>query len=92
MVVRRYLLTFRLDCLNRSGKDCKAVPSYNEETLPQNRIAYQGTDHMRTNNFSIDNKFRESVPLLRVGGLLRPTRSTSLVSHYSCQANNDRNK
>lgn len=62
-----YYLVFRFDYLNRSWEKIEIVPFQSKETLKQNKIAWQGTDHAGTNSFSLDNKFRESASSLFIG-------------------------
>lgn len=87
-----YYLVFGFDYLNRSWKEVEIVPSQFKETLKQNKIAWQGTDHARINSFSLDNKFRESASLLFIGRSSRQRNLLPLVRHYSCKMNGDSSK
>jgi hypothetical protein len=82
---------FRLDYLNRSGTMSGAVPLCSVEIRTLTRISWQGTDHARNNNFSLDNELRVSVPLTGIGK--RNLRSGGLLSlfkrHSSCKTSGD---
>nr|YP_010338942.1 putative reverse transcriptase protein [Erythrolobus coxiae]UNJ19014.1 putative reverse transcriptase protein [Erythrolobus coxiae] len=89
MVVEVYWSAFRLDYLNRSAKGYKAVPSYNEVPETQIRKAWQGTDHVRIDNFSKDSEYRESASSLKIGKNSRLSNLPSHVRQYSCKVNTD---
>lgn len=93
-VIRLYQLIFRLDHLNRSRKRYCAVPCNTLELGLQPINAYQGADHVRTNNFSKkDNEYRVSAAFLRVGKLNWSKQNLlSLVRRYSCQVDSDSKK
>lgn len=67
------------------------MPSCFLKIATQIRTSFQGSDHARTNNFSLDNEFRVSVPLtgitkrdLRLGGLVSLFRR-----HHSFKVGDD---
>jgi len=61
----------------------EAVPSCSVKIATQTRTSFRGTDHARTNNFSLDNDIRVSMPL--TGITKRNLRSGSLVSLFRRQ-------
>lgn len=69
----------------------KAVPSCSVKIATKIRPSFRGTDHARTNNFSLDNEVRVSVPLTYIAK--RNPRSGNLVSsfrrHHSCKVGSD---
>ena len=84
-----HYLVFRFDYLNRSWKEIEAVSSQFKETLRQNRIAWQGTDHARTNSFLSNNKFRESTSSLFINRNSWWKNLLPFVRHYSYKVSND---
>lgn len=84
-VAGRYYPAFGLDCLNSSGRGSRAVPSCLGKPTTQIKIAWQGTDHARTNSFSKDNEIRESVSSLFFDRNPKARNLSSLRRYYSCK-------